>query len=242
MLNERDVEFFPETESTNTTALEMARSGAPEWTTVAAGVQTAGRGRKGNIWHSPEGGLWFSVVLRPKLAPDRVTLLTLAAGVAVANALDELYGLKPKLKWVNDVTLDGKKACGILTETSITGGKLDFAVVGIGINTNLDTDSLPEEIREQSTTIKEHLDYEINNYALMDRILSGLEVMYESLETDPSSIIARWKERSETLGRMVSVDGKDGKAVDVTENGALVLETESGERKEVLAGMLAYMD
>jgi BirA family biotin operon repressor/biotin-[acetyl-CoA-carboxylase] ligase len=206
--------------STSDRLKELAREGAPAWTVVTADEQTAGRGRQGRAWASPRGGLYLSVLVRP--ASGWATLLPLAAGVAVAEAL-ETYGLGVRLKWPNDVLLEGGKVAGILAEASSTASALDWVVLGIGVN--LDAAALPEGVLRP----------------LAATVLVRLTVWYDALEKREASVVAAWRARSVPWwGQPVEVAAGErvlrGLARDVDERGALLLELESGAIVTVLAG------
>ncbi|MEM2676119.1 MAG: biotin--[acetyl-CoA-carboxylase] ligase, partial [Candidatus Bathyarchaeia archaeon] len=163
--------FSHEVNSTNDWAKELAELGAPEGTVAIAETQTAGRGRIGRKWHSPKGGLWFSITLKPNLKPSETVKLVFLAGLAVAETLRELCGLKAETKWPNDVLVDGRKVCGILSEMKTVGEKVDYVVVGVGINANINVEKeLPPELRETATSLKAMLGKEIS----MENLFKGL--------------------------------------------------------------------
>lgn len=139
-------------DSTNTEARRLADKAAVHGTLVTAGMQTAGKGRRGRAWTTAPGmGAWMSVLLRPDFAPSSASMLTLLMGMAVAKATEELTGLKAKIKWPNDVVINGRKICGILTEMSAELDYIHHVIIGTGINVN--TDSFPEELREKATSL-----------------------------------------------------------------------------------------
>ena len=219
-------------ESTSQTLRELAQDGEPEGTVVVAEEQRAGHGRLGRGWASPKGGLWFSVLLRPQVAPADAQKLTLMAGVAVALALRKHLGLEARLKWPNDVLVSGKKLCGILAE-SRSNEKLEYVILGIGMNANFLVSALPEELRQSAITVREVLRRTVDRLALMRAILNELDAGYGAFcAGDKGEIVARWKELSETLGRKVRVETGtgivEGVAEDVDARGALVVRTPDG--------------
>ena len=141
-LEGRVIKYFETLESTNVTAKEFAEKGAPEGTVIQAGQQFAGRGRLGRVWKSQAGkGLWFSLILYPKTAAEFCPQVTLLAAVAVVEALKKVAGVQGRIKWPNDIMLDGKKICGILAEMALAAdGSIEYAVVGIGININMSSE------------------------------------------------------------------------------------------------------
>jgi BirA family biotin operon repressor/biotin-[acetyl-CoA-carboxylase] ligase len=221
-----------ELESTSQTLLGLANDDELEGTVVVAEEQKAGRGRLGRGWSSPKGGLWFSILLRPSIPPSEAPKLTLMAAVAVARGLENRFAIKARLKWPNDVLVQGKKLCGILAEARC-GEKLDFVVVGIGINANFLVSALPEELRRTATTMREILQKPVDRYSLLRSIIHELETRYEPFcAQDRKSIIAEWKTLADTLGRSVRVETASGivlgVAEDVDDTGALVVKTDEG--------------
>lgn len=221
-----------EIESTSQTLLELADDDELEGTVVVAEEQKAGRGRLGRGWSSPKGGLWFSILLRPPIPPSEAPKLTLMAAVAVARGLENRFAIKARLKWPNDVLVQGKKLCGILAEARC-GEKLDFVILGIGINANFLLTALPEELRRTAITMREILQKPVDRYSLLRSIIHELETRYEPFcAQDRKSIIAEWKTLADTLGKSVRVETASGivlgVAEDVDETGALVVKTEEG--------------
>ncbi|MEM3576997.1 MAG: biotin--[acetyl-CoA-carboxylase] ligase [Candidatus Bathyarchaeia archaeon] len=167
-------------DSTNNFAKKLARYGAAEGTVVIAEEQTAGRGRHWRKWFSPRGGLYFSVILRPKMKVNEAVGIVVAAGLAVIKVLSEDYGLRVEAKWPNDVLLNGKKVCGILTEVNSTGENVNYAVVGIGINANsITAKEFPEELKLIATSLREKLKRKLALEPLLKRCLEKFEDFYE---------------------------------------------------------------
>jgi BirA family biotin operon repressor/biotin-[acetyl-CoA-carboxylase] ligase len=219
-------------ESTNTTLRELAQAGEPEGTVVVAEEQRAGRGRLGRGWSSPRGGLWFSVLLRPPVPPAEAPKLPLLAGIAVVEALERHLGIRARLKWPNDVLVQGRKLCGILSE-SRSDGRLEYVILGTGINANFLVSALPEELRRTAITVREVLRAPVDRMALLRALLNELDAGYSDFRAGRSAdIAARWKGLSDTLGRTVRVETAtgvlEGVAVDVDGRGALVVRTPDG--------------
>ena len=186
---------FDSIDSTNTEALRQARHGADEGLCVVARQQTAGRGRLGRVWISPEGaGLYFSVVLRPKIEMQYLPLITLMSGVAVYDVLAE-FGLQPDIKWVNDVLVNDKKICGILAETTDSDKGL-AVVVGMGIN--LKSSNFPPEIADTATSLEQELNRNVTFSGLEASLVRFLGYWYEMLsgEDGPKEILRAWQRRS----------------------------------------------
>lgn len=239
----REVACLEEVGSTNDLAKARAAEGAAEGLVVVAAHQTGGKGRLGRTWASPEGGVWLSVLLRPRLAPERAPVLALAAGVAVARALKGLYGLDARLKWPNDIVVGGKKVSGVLTEMGAELGRLDYVVIGVGVNADFGLEALPADLKERATTLKEEIGRPISRLALVRRILEELERAYE--EALEPGLLEEYKGLSATLGKMVRVvtGGAilEGRAVDVDRDGALIIER-GGALVRALYGECIHLD
>ena len=227
-------------DSTNTETANQAKLGAAEGLCVIAGQQTAGRGRQGRNWVSdPGSGLYFSVLLRPKLAAKYLPLITLMTGVAVHDTLKE-YGLKPDIKWVNDILIGDDKISGILAETVET--KIGVAVV-VGIGINLTSSSFPDEIAETATSIEIETGNLVTSDELAETLTRYLSYFYEILsdEGGTDEIIRQWNSRSSYFsGKHVrfTVNGEtfDGVTDGLEENGALRVKTNDGSVTIVQAG------
>lgn len=236
--------FSREVGSTNDWAKELAELGAPEGTVAIAETQTAGRGRLGRKWHSPKGGLWFSIILKPKLKPTETVKLVFLAGLAVAETLRDLYSLKVETKWPNDVLVDGRKVCGVLSEMKTIGEKVAYTIVGVGINTNFDADKVfPKELRETATSLKTLLGRKVVLEELFRALLEKMESLYELfLKSGFNQILEKWKGFAFFLSREVEVltesEKMEGSAVDVDDDGALVLKLKDGSLKRVFVGDL----
>ncbi len=217
---EAPVRFDEVTGSTTVTALELAEAGAPEWTLVAAGHQTAGRGRLGRTWTDRAGAaLMFSFVVRPSLEPERGGLIPLLAGAAMAVAIRDVAGVDVRCKWPNDLLLGDSKVGGILVESSVFDGRLAHVVVGIGVNLEA-----PGDV-EAAAGIGD-----ADPVALLTSFLRRFHHGYAQL---PAGAAEAWTDVSATIGRSVEVTRRDGpsirgRALAVDERGALVLETGNG--------------
>ncbi|AEH37114.1 biotin--[acetyl-CoA-carboxylase] ligase [Halopiger xanaduensis] len=229
------VEYHDAIGSTNDRARELAVEGASD-VVVLADEQTGGRGRLEREWAAPSGGIWTSVVNRPAIAPARAPLYTLAASVATARAAREA-GVDARIKWPNDVVVpvgdegDYRKLAGILTEMEGETDRVAWLVVGIGVNANIDADSLPEG----ATSVRDEAG-DVTRRRFVQRLLEE----FDALRSDLEAVVPAWRDLALTLGQRVRVDRPAGEvvgdAVDITETGALVLETDDGERATVSAG------
>ena len=238
----RDIRWLAETDSTQRVARELARAGAPEGTVVIAEAQTAGRGRLGRTWHSPRGvNLYCSIVLRPPLSPAAVPQVALVAGVAAAAALAETPGLAPRLKWPNDVLIDGRKVAGILTEMEAEVERVHHVILGIGVNLNAPRAAFPPELRERATSLFLATGRRVDRAAVTGRLLAALEARYgRFLEGGFEAVRAEWESYSCLTGtdvRVASAEGEmAGRVLGLDADGALMLARPDGTSTRIVAG------
>lgn len=264
-----DVRWTAETGSTNSDAMALARNGGAEGIVVVADHQTGGRGRQGRVWVAPPGAsLLVTVLLRP---PARVVgLASMAVGVAMAEAVGQVAGRAPGLKWPNDLVVRGgarggarggvgdRKLGGILAEadwppgTTASGGWREPApherlavVVGVGVNINWPSE-LPDDLAEIATALNHLVGHDVDRVDLLVAFLERLEVRYDQLVQDGApALLDGWRRRSATLGREVRVDlgtrDVEGIAVDITDDGHLVVETPDGGRRAFAAGDVVHL-
>jgi len=231
--------------STSDVARDLARQGAPEGTLVVTEEQTAGRGRRGRSWNCPFGrGLLFSLVLRPPVRPACAPQVTMVAAVALARAIEKVTGLAPGIKWPNDLLLEGKKVCGILTEMDAEPEVINSVVIGVGLNANLAEGELEPG---RATSLKLQAGKDIGRVRLLQEALRQLEEWYRIWQVGGFTVIrAEWEKRSVTLDRLVRVRLGDislaGRAVGVDEEGALLLELPDGATQRLLAGEVTFED
>jgi len=231
---EQRIHHFREISSTMDAARELAKRGAREGTIVIAEVQTRGRGRLSREWLSPEGGIYFTLVLRPRISPAYAPRINLMAGIAVAVTIKELYGLKAELKWPNDVLIEGKKVCGILAEMDAETDVLNFVNVGIGINVNT---SIPR-FEKTATSLKDALGREISRKEFLSALVVEIERRLPLLMK--AELLGEWRRLSATLGEEVRVTslGEEviGQAIDIDTTGALIVKDKDGSLRTVLVG------
>jgi BirA family transcriptional regulator, biotin operon repressor / biotin---[acetyl-CoA-carboxylase] ligase len=225
--------------STNQAAMEAAQQGAPEGTVFVAEEQTAGRGRGGHSWHSaPSTGVYMSAILRPRMSPGDALPLTLAVGLAVAQAVEEVAEVRPDLRWPNDLLIAKRKFCGILTEMQAEPTRVRHVVVGIGINVN--HDEFPPEIAQVATSLRVATGQTVSRVALTGAVLRALDREYRKLN-DRASILRRFEEASSyARGKQVQVDedgGYDGVTEGLDERGFLQVRTASGLRTVLSGGV-----
>lgn len=237
----RPLEVVAEIGSTNDAVMAAGRAGKAEGLTILADRQTAGRGRRGRPWASPAGvGLYTSVLLRPQQSPAKLPLLTLVAGLGVAEAIEEIAGAATRLKWPNDVLVEGRKVAGILAEMASADEEVGHFVIGIGINVNHGPQDLPQELFPAATSLSLATRRPIPRAELAAAVYNALDRWYQVFrEGRIESILAAGRERSATLGRPVDVLADEerwrGVAVDLDADGALLVREESGELRRVIA-------
>lgn len=235
------VYVLDEVDSTNSYALELAEQGAVEGTIVLAERQMAGRGRLGRTFASPPGGLYLSIVVRERLAARDVPFVTLLSGIAAARAIREVTGLPAQIKWPNDILVRGKKVCGILNESRFSGDKIDFIVIGIGMNVNTSLEAFPPEVQEVASTLKREMGTEVDRLSLLKALLGNVEELLEAYRSgEEQATIQQWVALSCTVGRRVSVRSQrglvEGMALGIDRSGALVIETAGGKEERVVTG------
>lgn len=231
---ESKIHFFREVSSTMDIARDLARKGCPDFTVVIAELQSKGRGRLQRVWQSEQGGLYFTIVLRPDMTPSESFRINFAASLVLATVLQERFHIDAKVKWPNDILVDGMKISGMLSEMEADAGKLSFINLGIGINVNND----PGEYEQRATSIKKCIGKTVSRKNLLSCFLDELEK--RTSKNSLNNIISQWKKRSATLGKHVRVvtvqDTLEGLAVDIDENGTLILKQADGTLKPVLYG------
>ena len=235
------VHWYDTIDSTNTQAKLLAQQGAPHGTVLVAGTQTAGRGRMGRSFSSPPGlGLYLSVILRPGCRAEELMHLTCAAGVAACQAVAEVTGYRPGIKWINDLVVENKKLGGILTELSLeANGMVSYAVIGIGINCNHSQADFPQELQEIAISLKTVTGQQVEIPKLAAVLILALRQMDAQLRSGKDTIMATYRKNCVTLGRQVRVIGQDSRnatALDVDAEGGLVVRYEDGTIETVSSG------
>lgn len=238
----KKINYLESVSSTMDLAIQLGTQGAPEGVLVLAEAQTKGRGRLGRSWISPKyKGLYFSLILRPKILPHQAPLLTVLSAVSVCQAIEEVAGLTVQIKWPNDILIQHKKAGGILTELSAEMDAVRFVVIGIGINVNTEKKSLLPGV----TSLKEQKNSKVNRRELLQEILRKIEANYFIFqEKGGQPLVEKWHDYNITLGRRVKISSHrehlEGEAVDLDRDGALLLRTDSGVIRKVTAGDVTH--
>ncbi len=234
----KKIHYFDYLNSTMDLAMQLGMQGASDGVLVLAESQTRGRGRLGRSWFSPKyKGIYLSLILRPKLAPAVSPILTLLSAVSICEAVKNVTGLDAQIKWPNDVFIHNKKFAGILTEMNAEVDKVNFVVIGIGLNINNDKKSLIA----QATSLKEQLGHPVSRLALLQELLRRIENNYLLLQDKGSKVIAdKWRNFSSTLGKHVKVYCQnkhiEGSAVDIDSDGSLLVRKASGIIQKISSG------
>ena len=230
----RNLLILEEASSTNAVALSsigQRQSGS----IILAETQKEGRGRLSRSWASPPGGIWMSLVLKPDIPLSRVYRINLAASVSICRAISDKLGLEAGIKWPNDILIREQKVCGILMELGAQVDRLDYAVVGVGLNANNDPAAFPEPWR--STSLAARLGRSIDRCALIAAILNEMEQALDNMES--REVYEEWRSRSLTLGKRVRISSAEGELIgrvlELDQDGALILE-QGQDRRRILAG------
>ena len=243
-----NIHYFPELDSTNTYARQLAENGAREGESVIAEMQTQGRGRLGRRWQSPPfANLYFSVILRPQLPPAQAPQITLTAAVALAETVAWFIAQSVTIKWPNDILVDGKKLAGILTEVSCDAERVHYVILGIGVNLNYRVAAMPEEIRAHATSIAELTGKSFHRESFLRRLIQALDRCYGELEENGFARLApRWEAHFGLRGERVRIELLDqiviGRAIGIDKDGALLVEDEHGAIKRVIAGDVTALE
>jgi len=215
-------------------AREMAGNGCPDFTVVISEFQSTGRGRMQRTWHSNAGGLYFTIVLRPKMEPVHSHRINFAASLVLAKILRQMFQVDAKVKWPNDILVNDLKLSGMLSEMGVEADKLSYVNIGIGINVNND----PTEKEPNAISLRKLLGTSIDRRQLLSSFLDSFQATISGSLLE--NIISEWKQYTMTIGRHVKIvtikESYEGFARDVSDSGALILEQKDGSRKEVIYG------
>jgi len=237
----REIFFYDTVGSTNAVASEIAPK-TVEGAVVLADTQSKGKGRLGRVWVSPPGvNIYMSIILKPDIRPMDATLITVMSSVACATALRKVTGLNVTIKWPNDLIIQNKKLCGILTELKTERNRIIFAVAGIGINVNADIDEFSEDVKSIATSLKNETGIIYSRTEIVAETLNEIDRWYKTLKVmDRDMLLCEWKRLSSTLGREVMVVTGQGTltgfALDLDTEGMLMIKLTSGEVKRISSG------
>ncbi len=234
--------YYPNLASTMDVAKREAQQGAAEGTVVVAAEQTAGRGRLKRAWLSPQGSISLSVILHPSVL--YLPSLIMLASLAVVHSIEKVAGLKSQVKWPNDVLINGKKVCGVLIENEVRGDRVDYAIIGLGINVNLRLSDFPE-ISSIATSLSDELGRNVSRLDVIRCLLVEIERLYLTLQAG-GSIYEEWRDSLMTLGRKVHVQSEEtiyqGIAESVARDGSLLLRHSDGNLTKIVAGDVTLRD
>ena len=242
-----EVLIFDEVDSTNQIAMEMGAKGGEDGLVVIAESQLHGKGRLGRTWISPRGvNLYVSVLLRPEFSPHQASVLTMMASVAAAAAISKTTGLDAKIKWPNDILVEQKKVSGILTEMNAEEEKINYVVIGIGINVNMKKEDLPGNLRMPATSLMESLGRRVDRIEVLCAFLESLDSNYEDLKNRGiMSIVQKWRMLCSTLNKRIKVvlpgEVIEGVAEDITPEGGLVVRIGEELTKVIYAGDISVL-
>jgi len=236
----RDLIFLHEIDSTNNELKRLAANGAQEGTVVIAAKQTAGRGRRGRVWSSEENmGIYMSVLLKPDIAPGAVQAITLAASSAVCSTIEPYVDVKPGIKWPNDILLNNRKVCGILTEMTAEPDRIHSIILGIGLNVNHAGEDFKEELGDTAASLRMHLKVNISMSSLAAQFLEEMENLYLDFikKRCTTRFLNIWRSFSATIGYDIIIyqneDTWHARALDVLDDGRLLVETQDGRRQAI---------
>ena len=237
---------YDEVPSTNDVAKELAKRAREQKAIIIADTQTSARGRHGRHWISPTGGVWLSFLLRPQITPEKITRLTFIAATAAARTIQDTLDLAAEVKWPNDVLVNRKKLCGILTEATTRNNTVEYVVVGIGINANMGLQAFPDSLQESVTTLEHELSYETDCEALTRDLTQRFDQRYKRLQKGMwPTLLQEWRSLARFLGETVMVTSYAetlvGKALDLDTEGALMIRLQNGTLKKVVTGDVALV-
>lgn len=231
---ESSIHYFSELSSTMDMAKDLARKNCPDFTVVIAGRQTKGRGRLNRQWLSDDGGLYFTLVLRPNIPLPMSSRVNFLASLTLARVLRDMYQIEAAVKWPNDILVDDRKLSGMLSELEAEADRVFFINIGMGVNVNND----PTGVEPGAISLKNMLGREISRVRLLSRFLDEFEERLKNAEFE--NIISEWKQYTVTLQRQVRIvtqrEVTEGLAVDVDENGALIVKLADGSFKKIIYG------
>lgn len=237
----REIVFFAETDSTNHRAALLAEQGSADGTVVVAEAQSAGKGRLGRRWTSPAGvNLYLSIILRPAIAPRAAPLLTFLSSLATARTIELESGLRPTVKWPNDVLLDGCKVAGLLNEMNAETERVNYVILGIGVNLNMKQEQFPDDLRYPATSLALALQHPVDRLRFCRRLLEEIDLLYRDYPDGQEAILEGWLAYFDLLGEKVAIEEPSrtivGVVTGVAADGALLLTLENGTSERILAG------
>ncbi len=238
----KDMYIFNEVMSTNTLAKFLSMNGVGNGAVVISEKQTKARGRSGKNWESPLGGVWLSIILNPNVDHSKIPLITLATGVAVENTLKRIGVENAEIKWPNDILIQDKKVCGILTEAITSFNTIESIIIGVGIDANITIENFPKELQENMTTLNDEIGKKVDENLLIKTFLEEFEKISEQFANEEyETILKKWRKNSYTIGKIVEVHEPfskpyDGYVLGISRDGSLVVEKIDGTLEKVISG------
>ncbi len=238
----KNIYIFKEVMSTNTIAKFLSENGAENGTVIISEKQSNAKGRMGKAWESPLGGIWLSIILNPQVDHSKIPMITLTTGVAVAKTLERIGIKNAEIKWPNDLMINDKKVCGILTEAIAKFNTIEKVIIGVGIDANLDVTSLPEELQSGTTTLDVELGEKVDENEVIRIFLEEFEKIGIKFNNEEyENILKEWRKRSYSIGKIVEVrkpfnEYYDGYVLGISREGALVVEKIDGTLEKVISG------
>ena len=237
----KELHYFKEVASTNSTAKDLAIKDAPNGTLVISEIQNSGKGRLGRVWTSPKGGIWASLILRPDIEPINCPKITLIAAAAEAITL-ESYNLKPEIKWPNDLLLKNKKFSGILTEMSCDMDRVNYIILGFGINVNLSKEDIPNDLLDKATSLSIECGCNLNRTELLCNYLQNFETLYNEFIFNNSinKTIDICRKNSMLIGKKIIITSRDKDenvfCIDIAPSGELLVKDFLGKERLIFSG------
>ncbi len=238
----KDMYIFNEVMSTNTLAKFLSMNGVGNGAVVISEKQTKARGRSGKNWESPLGGVWLSIILNPNVDHSKIPLITLATGVAVENTLKRIGVENAEIKWPNDILIQDKKVCGILTEAITSFNTIESIIIGVGIDANITIENFPKELQENMTTLNDEIGKKVDENLLIKTFLEEFEKISDQfVNGEYEAILKKWRKNSYTIGKIVEVHEPfskpyDGYVLGISRDGSLVVEKIDGTLEKVISG------
>jgi BirA family biotin operon repressor/biotin-[acetyl-CoA-carboxylase] ligase len=240
----KEMRYYEKISSTSAVARDLTAHQDPatlHGTVIVAEEQTGGMGRLGRAWASPGGGIWTTIILKPRIPIDRLFMLTMVGSLAVVRAIKKIAGIGALIKWPNDIYIGSKKVGGVITELSAEGPIVHYVLVGIGVDANVPLRDLPSRIRDTATSLSSELGHEVDRISILATLLREFELRYNQVEGgEYDAIVREWKSLSWTLEHRVRIHlgtrTFEGEAIDIDDYGALIVRKDSGAVERVIAG------
>ena len=234
--------YFPQIHSTNNYAKELVKKEFSDGIIIVSDEQTKGRGRKNRSWHSPKGGLWFSIIVHPDIPPNNGMILTMAVSNSIVKTIRKMTGLNPVIKWPNDILINNKKVCGVLTELDAEIDQINYAIIGIGINVN---NKINPDLSSIATSLKSSFGKKVSRVELLSLILTYFDDYYQQIKSRNFELIRKnWLQYSNIIGKTIVVQGEKAKVKgiveDIDETGCILLQTPNGINR-ILTGDIEYI-